>query len=82
MVPLGAKSGPKVDQSGGQREVWKHIFPDIPFWDGGFPEKRAGVPVCVQRVAVPGEWPAVGFWNLHEVRVSAWPWNQSFGYDQ
>ena len=25
MAPLGAKSGTKVNQSGAQREVWKHI---------------------------------------------------------
>ena len=30
IVPLGAKSGAKVDQSGGQREVWKHIQKKTP----------------------------------------------------
>ncbi len=35
MVPLGAKSGPKVSQSGAQREVWEHISKKTPkmwFW--------------------------------------------------
>ena len=30
IMPLGAKSGAKVDRSGGQREVWKHTLKKTP----------------------------------------------------